>query len=225
MNQAKTKTGNLGRPAGRDSEKVREGLLQAAREHFTSREFKAVSLREIAATAGVNGAMVNYYFGGKQGLYMAMVDGMFESLEESLPELTESSVVTPEDFSRSYCKFLGENPWWPNFMVREVLFSEGDTREAMIEKFSSSFAPRLMLSIQQQISEGNYRQDLNPGMTLLSLMGMTIFPFLAKPMVEQVLKLSIDSNMAAALAEHNIQLFMNGVKSDIEDASSTGETA
>ncbi|NQV69237.1 MAG: TetR/AcrR family transcriptional regulator [Pseudohongiella sp.] len=222
MNQVKTKTGNLGRPVGRDSEKVREALLQAARKHFTAREFKAVSLRQIAATAGVNGAMVNYYFGGKQGLYMAMVDAMFASLQESLPQLSQNSAIAIEDFSRSYCKFLAENPWWPNFMVREVLFSENDTREAMIRKFSSSFAPRLMQSIQQEISAGNYRQDLNPGLALLSLMGMTIFPFLAKPMVEQMLKISIDADAAAALAAHNIQLFLAGVKNGAEEAKGRG---
>lgn len=223
MKQVKTRTGNLGRPAGSDNEKVREALLQAARENFTSREFKAVSLREIAASAGVNGAMVNYYFGSKQGLYMAMVDGMFDSLEKSLPAMSESSAITVEDFSRSYCQFLGENPWWPNFMVREVLFSEGDNQDAMIRKFSSSFAPRLMQSIQQGISSGHYRQDLNPGLTLLSLMGMTIFPFLARPMAEQVLKVNLDSNMTAALSEHNIKLFLSGVVSDGEDATGAGE--
>lgn len=216
MKQVKSKVGNLGRPAGRDSEKVREALLQAAQEHFTTREFKAVSLREIAATAGVNGAMVNYYFGSKQGLYMAMVDGMFASLEESFEDLSENSAITVEDFSRSYSKFLADNPWWPNFMVREVLFSEGETREEIIRKFSLSFAPRLMQSIQQEISGGNYRQDLDPVMTLLSLMGMTIFPFLARPLVEQVLNVSIDSKMAAALSAHNIDLFLNGVKRDAE---------
>lgn len=223
MKQTKNKAGNLGRPAGRDTEKVREALLQAAREHFTTREFKAVSLREIAATAGVNGAMVNYYFGSKQGLYMAMVDGMFASLEESFEDLSEGSAITVEDFSRSYCGFLADNPWWPNFMVREVLFSEGETREEIIKKFSLSFAPRLMQSIQQEIAGGNYRQDLDPVMTLLSLMGMTIFPFLAKPLVEQVLNLSVDSKMAAALSTHNVHLFLNGVKSDVGAGAGTGE--
>ena len=203
---------NLGRPAGRDSEQVRADLLNAAREHFLSREFKAVSIRRIAATAGVNGAMVNYYFGGKQGLYMAMVEDLFQRLESSLGELDKDSTLTVADFSKSYCKLLAANPWWPNFFIREVLFSEGVTREAIIDKFRSVFAPKLLQSIRSEISAGHFRQDLNPGLTLLSLMGMTIFPFIAKPMVEQILKLSLDESTVSALAAHNTEVFLHGVE-------------
>ena len=213
MARYSAKSTNLGRPAGRDSDKVREDLLQAAREHFLEQEFKAVSLRMIAETAGVNGAMINYYFGSKQGLYLAMIDAMLTSMDASLQALSQNSSFTVEDFSNSYCQFLAENPWWPNFMVREVLFSDSEVREGLIRKFNASFAPKLLQSIQAEISAGNYRQDLNPGMALLSIMGMTIFPFLAKPMVEQVLNLSIDSEAAGKMAAHNTQLFMHGVLS------------
>lgn len=213
------KRSNLGRPAGKDSEKVRVDLLNAAREHFLSRDFKAVSIRHIAETAGVNGAMVNYYFGGKQGLYMAMVEGLFQRLEESLAELDKDTELTVADFSRSYCKLLAENPWWPNFFVREVLFSEGETREAIINRFASVFAPKLLQSIQSGILAGHFRQDLNPGLTLLSLMGMTIFPFLAKPIVEQVLHITIDEKAVELLAAHNTQLFLHGVEAVGSDRS------
>jgi TetR/AcrR family transcriptional regulator len=206
------KRSNLGRPAGKDSDKVRADLLNAAREHFLSRDFKAVSIRHIAETAGVNGAMVNYYFGGKQGLYLAMVEGLFQRLEESLGELDKDTELTVADFCKSYCKLLAANPWWPNFFVREVLFSAGETREAIINRFASVFAPKLLQSIQAEISAGHFRQDLNPALTLLSLMGMTIFPFLAKPMVEQVLHLSIDENVVELLAAHNTELFLRGVE-------------
>ena len=212
MTATTRKRNNLGRPAGKDSERVRADLLDAAREHFLSREFKAVSIRRIAATAGVNGAMVNYYFGGKQGLYMAMVEDLFRRLEDSLGALDKDSALTVADFSNSYCKLLAENPWWPNFFVREVLFSEGETREAIIDKFRSVFAPRLLQSIQAEISAGHFRQDLNPGLTLLSLMAMTIFPFLAKPMVEQILQLSLDETTVGVLAAHNTKLFLHGVE-------------
>lgn len=212
MTATTRKRNNLGRPVGKDSERVRSDLLNAAREHFLSREFKAVSIRRIAETAGVNGAMVNYYFGSKQGLYMAMVEELFQKLEASLGELDKDSALTVADFSNSYCKLLAENPWWPNFFVREVLFSEGETREAIIDKFRSVFAPRLLQSIQAEISAGHFRQDLNPGLTLLSLMAMTIFPFLAKPMVEQILQLSLDETTVGVLAAHNTQLFLHGVE-------------
>lgn len=221
MIDSKPRNSSLGRPAGRDSDKVRADLLQAARRHFLSSEFKAVSIRRIAETAGVNGAMVNYYFGGKQGLYMAMVDDLFQSLEQSLQNLGKNTDVSVADFSSSYCKLLVQNPWWPNFMVREVLFSEGEIREAIVEKFGSVFVPRLLKSIQEGVATGRYRQDLNPGLTLMSLIAMTVFPFLAKPVMESVLKLSIDEKMAATLAAHNTQLFLHGIEADAKAGTSS----
>lgn len=47
----------------------KEKLLKAAEILFATKGFKEVSVREIAARAGVNSALVGYYFGGKQGLF------------------------------------------------------------------------------------------------------------------------------------------------------------
>ncbi len=223
MKQAKVKVGNVGRPAGRGSEKVRADLIRAARDHFLKRDFKAVSLREIASSAGVNGAMVNYYFGGKQGLYMAMVDELFESLEIKMGELSDSPEFTVADFSRSYSLLLAENPWWPNFVTREILFGEGETKEEILQRFGKLIAPRLLQAINQEIADGNYRQDLNPELTILSLMGMTIFPFMAKPIIERIFGMSIDKNAVNKLSAHNIDLFMNGVVARHQDPARTGE--
>jgi TetR/AcrR family transcriptional regulator len=218
MNQSEPARSSVGRPAGQDSDKVRANLLQAARSHFLSREFKAVSIRQIAETAGVNGAMVNYYFGSKQGLYLAMVDDLLESLEQTLQGLSGEGQLTVADFSNSYCRLLAENPWWPNFLVREVLFSQGEIHQAVLKKFSVTLAPSVMQSIQREIATGHYRQNLDPRLTMVSLLGMTVMPFLAKPILENVLGLKIDASLVDTLAQHNTSLFLQGV-----EASATTE--
>lgn len=221
----KTKSG-LGRPIGGDNERVRAELLQAARNLFLSNEFKAVSIRQIADAAGVNGAMVSYYFGGKQGLYLAMVEELLQSLQDKLEELQPGADVTIAKFSSTYCALLAANPWWPNFMVREVLFSSGEIRAAVIQKLSAVFAPKFLQSIQGEIARKQFRPDLNPGLALLSLMGMTVFPFIARPMIEQVLSIKVDAEFAEKLAEHNTQLFLHGAQNPSRNSAadaSTGE--
>lgn len=213
-----------GRPSGGDNDRVRAELLQAARNLFLSNEFKAVSIRQIGEAARVNGAMVSYYFGGKQGLYLAMVEELLQSLQDKLEEIQPGSDVTIAEFSSTYCALLAANPWWPNFMVREVLFSNGKIRAAVIQKLSSVFAPKLMQSIQGEISRQQFRAELNPGLALLSLMGMTVFPFLARPMVEQVLQIKIDAEFAAKLAAHNTQLFLHGVAIPNRNSSAVNST-
>ena len=204
---------NAGRPAGNDGEKVKADLMDAARRHFLQREFKAVSVREIAESAGVNAAMVNYYFGSKQGLYLAMVDAMLTSLETRLVELGGDDELSVTEFSRVYTQVLTENPWWPNFLVREVLMKEGETRDAMVARFAGAFAPRLMASISWKIRDGQYRGDLDPGLAMLSMMALTVFPFLAKPIIEIVLGRELNGNTAETLVAHNIALFHSGVLS------------
>jgi len=54
------------RPGGTDT---REALISAAREVFTEQGYDGATVRAIAAKAGVDAAMVNHWFGGKEGLF------------------------------------------------------------------------------------------------------------------------------------------------------------
>jgi AcrR family transcriptional regulator len=59
------------RPAG---ENTRAALLDAARAEFTERGFDGATVRTIAQRAGVDAAMVNHWFGGKDGLFLAAME-------------------------------------------------------------------------------------------------------------------------------------------------------
>jgi len=243
----KARSATRGRPSGQDSLQVRAKLLTAAQDLFLSRDFAAVSVRKLADKAGVNTAMVNYYFGSKQGLYLTMVKNLLEELEQSLEALqggsassaskeqaaaavgkkenrkTESAEVKITDhssqpklinitqFSRAYTRLLAANPWWPNFLIKEVSFGSGEVREGVLALFAEKVAPRMVAAIAQEIEVGNYRADLSPQQTFASLMGITIFPFLAKPILEELMDVDLSEANAGQLGEHNVALFLNGV--------------
>ena len=57
----------------RNAEATRQALIEAARELFGERGYESVGLREIAAKAGVNIALINRYFGSKKGLFEAAI--------------------------------------------------------------------------------------------------------------------------------------------------------
>jgi AcrR family transcriptional regulator len=59
------------RPGGADT---REALLNAARAEFAERGFDGATVRVIAERAGVDPAMVNHWFGGKEALFTAALD-------------------------------------------------------------------------------------------------------------------------------------------------------
>lgn len=61
------------RPAARkrDAEATQAAILAAAKVHFARSGYEGAYLRDIAADAGVDAALINRYFGGKDGLYAA----------------------------------------------------------------------------------------------------------------------------------------------------------
>lgn len=61
----------------RDAEATRRDLLAAARELFAREGYDQVGVRAIAERAGVNQALLNRYFGGKAGLFGAVVENLF----------------------------------------------------------------------------------------------------------------------------------------------------
>src|ERR1700740_181561 len=73
-----------GRPRSGTAGNVRERLLQAARELFLRYGYRAVSSRQIGAAAGVNFAMIRYYFGGKPGLYREILQGVLQPVRKTL---------------------------------------------------------------------------------------------------------------------------------------------
>src|SRR6202021_1895078 len=64
-----------GRPSAENAEDVRKKLLDAARELFPRYGYRGVSSRQIGAAAGVNFAIIRYYFRGKPGVSRAVTRG------------------------------------------------------------------------------------------------------------------------------------------------------
>src|SRR4030042_5621910 len=93
---------------------VQERLLDAAEELFCEHGFKGTSIRDIAASAGCNIASVNYYFGGKNNLYIEvwrrhlipMRDTRIASIEKVMSQNQDR--IKLEDLLRSFADtFVG----------------------------------------------------------------------------------------------------------------------
>lgn len=200
-----------GRPRGRSPEQSRQALLDAARDLFARREFAAVSLRQIAARAKVNPAMVHYHFGGKDGLYGAMLEERFAPLLQQL-ELLPAERPTLAQFLESYVRMLAANPWLPNLVVREVLYGNGSMRTLFIRRFAARAGRMVPALIDEERRAGRLRADLDPAFATLSLLSMAIFPFIGRPVVEPTLGLEMDEGFVQDWITHALRLFFEGAE-------------
>src|SRR5580704_3132164 len=69
----------------RDADRSRRALLDAALEEFSRRGFAGARVADIARRAGVNKQLINYYFGSKEGLYLALQQAWLDREESFAP--------------------------------------------------------------------------------------------------------------------------------------------
>ncbi len=86
----------------RDAAATRAALLKAATAKFVAETYDNVSLRTIAADAGVDVSLVSRYFGGKEELFKAVLD--------NCPPPDELFVGDPADFGERLSRMLIEDP-------------------------------------------------------------------------------------------------------------------
>ena len=186
-----------------------EKIKRAATEVFAQKGFAATRTRDIAEAAGINLALLNYYFRSKQKLF----DGiMLEKLQELFGRITpiftdtttslEKKIETLVDY---YIETLIKNPELPLFVLSEIRTHPQSLSHTIqiAELFTtSSFAEQLKAK----------RPDTNPLHFIMCLLGMTVFPFVAKPLLKS--KTAIDeASFVAMMTERKrlIPLWMNTI--------------
>src|SRR5882757_2248018 len=125
-----------GRPSAGEAEDVRKKLLDAAGDLFPRYGYRGVSSRQIGAAAGVNFAMIRYYFGGKPGLYREMLQGVLQPARSTLDEMSAAhSTPSLADVFENMTRSWAANPWVAGFVVREVLAPDGPMRAMFLKEF------------------------------------------------------------------------------------------
>ena len=201
-----------GRPSSQHSEDVRAALLTAARDLFARYGYRAVSSRQIAAAAGANVAMIRYYFGGKPGLYKEILESLTAPARarvEAMATHREHPDIAAVIDTAS--RIWAANPWMAGIVVREVLTPEGSLRPIFIRDIIGRLMPLVEQVVQDQIAAGKLRADLDARLVVLSIVSLSVFPFLAFPLTSKVFGVRHDEEFLTRLIQHNTQLLARGL--------------
>lgn len=155
-----------------------EKIKEAARKVFMQKGFAATRTRDIAEESGINLALLNYYFRSKEKLFHQVMSEKIQQFFGVLfPIINDSStrLETKIDLIVSnYIDMLTENPDLPLFVLSEMKDQPGQINKTLpIEKITKN------VSLVQQLQER--RPDISPVHFLMNILGMTVFPFIARP--------------------------------------------
>jgi len=141
-------TKSLSRKA--QGEETRATLISVGARLFAQNGYHGVSMRTLASEAGVNLATVGYHFGGKAGLYKAILQNLIDIRTELFPEVEEVEARARKAGDDPYAKgevcdwfitrlahgMLGyEHDHWPVFIISRELAHPSDLYPMLDEGF------------------------------------------------------------------------------------------
>ena len=158
--------------------------MEAARKVFTEKGYAAARTRDIAEESGINLALLNYYFRSKEKLFelvmLERVNKLFGAIIPILNQESSSLEEKIEGIAGSYIDLLTEHPDLPIFVLSEI--------RNRPEKFAAlvNTRDRVTKSVfMKQLTER--KLSVSPFHILINLLGMTVFPFVGKPVLSKLI--------------------------------------
>jgi AcrR family transcriptional regulator len=201
-----------GRPRAAEANH-RERLLDAAVVCFAGDGIAATSLRTIALKAGVTPALVNYHFGSKVELVDAFIDERMlpaaATLRDGLLAAGGEPRALMAAFVRGMHDVVARYPWWPALWVREVLNEKGALRDVLRKQVAPQVAQLLARALADAQKRGELAPDLDPRLTVVSLMGLTMMPLAAEHLWRRIF--AADDIDRDRLLRHTLALLDHGL--------------
>ena len=162
-----------------------ERIKEAARTVFHKKGYAATRTRDIAEEAGINLALLNYYFRSKEKLFeMIMAETLSGFLQGILMILNDENTTLEkkvQEVASRYIDQVIEEPEIPTFILTEIRNNPAALLKKLpIEQILSKSV--FFRQHQKAVEEGKIAEP-NPLHFLMNLVGLIIFPFIAKPLL------------------------------------------
>src|ERR1019366_2809087 len=181
-----SRAGSRGRP-----EESRQAILKAALAEFAAQGIAGARTDTIAESAGVNKALLYYYFEDKEGLYRATLEQVFAGLFEreravlASPGNALGKLVT---YAVTHFDYISENPSFSRLMQGEMMRA-GAGKSPHIQYLADKYFRKLFESLMTIVNEGIRRGEIrpvDPMNTVVSMTGLTVFYFVSTPVTRAI---------------------------------------
>lgn len=168
-----------------------ERILAAARKVFIAHGLTGARMQEIADEAGINKALLHYYFRSKEKLFETILTETMQSFLPRINAIFTSELPVEEKiaaFCSEYIDKMLDNPFIPLFVVNEINNQPDD----FFKKIWGGKKPDVGILVKQLESAAKEKmiRPVSPVQLILNIMSMCVFPFVAKPMFQKVMGIS-----------------------------------
>lgn len=150
-------------------------IMEAAEKLFADKGFEGTSVRDIAEHAGVNLAMISYYFGSKEKLMEAMFNHRAASSILQLQEMVEDKILTPlqkvEKLIDRYIDKLLSQQCFHRIMVREQMVNNNGFIAEQIQNIKRRNQALIKELIAQGQRNGDFKRNVDVALLMITLVG------------------------------------------------------
>jgi len=162
---------------------TQEKILIAASKVFQSKGMAGARMQDIADKAGINKALLHYYFSSKEKLFNVIFKEAFSTFFPKINALIDADNSLDEKiqgFCREYIDMLLKNPYLPLFVLNEINSHPDRLAKKMWKNQPTPFQ-RFATHVKEEIKKKKIRA-VTPAEIFINMLSMCIFPFIAKPL-------------------------------------------
>ena len=181
----KSRLGTRGQPA-----ESRAAILQAAVREFAREGVAGARTDAIAQSAGVNKALLYYYFKDKEALYQAVLDNVFSGVRTAIRDALAQQLVPKEKlcaYVRAHFDYIASHPQYQRLVHAEFLRAGKDPSrlQRVAKQFFRPIFADLTVLLKEGAESGDFRQ-VDPVHFIPSMISVIVFYFTTAPIMEVV---------------------------------------
>jgi AcrR family transcriptional regulator len=190
------------------SSSTEQKIIDAARKVFVKKGMAGARMQEIADEAGINKALLHYYFRSKEKLFDRIFLEAFKTVSFGVGSTFSGEGTVLEKLKKFidlYMDVLMNNQYLPVFVLGELNHNP-ERLQKIIEQNITSIMESFFAEIVKEINNGTIK-PMHPVHIILNIMGMLILPFIARPLVAPIIKESLNLDFDQIIQERKIEVY------------------
>jgi TetR/AcrR family transcriptional regulator len=166
---------------------TRTAILAAAERIFADGGLEGARMDAIAAKAGVNKALLYYYFRSKEELYAAILESHMQEFHRRALEILSANASarsTLLGYMSLHFDFLSQRPFFPR-LIHRLMTTAGQPARRLFQEYSAPLYRKLVEVVERGIRARELR-PVDSHHTVYSLVALTVFYFSAAPIIKSV---------------------------------------